>query len=70
MRPLAASVGDNERDLALARAGYLVRRCSGEALRDEQALAREIRAILRERLPPIADARPVAGDCWQVANDL
>ncbi len=42
---------DNERDLALARAGYLVRRCSGEALRDEQAVASEIPAILRERLP-------------------
>jgi very-short-patch-repair endonuclease len=42
---------DNARDVALARAGQLVRRYSGEALRDEQVVAMEILEILRERLP-------------------
>lgn len=42
---------DNARDVALARVGQLVRRYSGEALRDERAVASEILEILRERLP-------------------
>ncbi len=41
---------DNQRDVALARAGFLVRRYSGEALADERAVGREIREILEERL--------------------
>lgn len=41
---------DNERDVTLARAGYLVRRYSEEVLGDERSLAAEIRDILRERL--------------------
>lgn len=41
---------DNERDARLSRAGYLVRRYSGEALADELAIAREILEIVRERL--------------------
>lgn len=44
---------DNERDANLGRAGFLVRRYSGEALEDEDAVAGEIHAILRERLPPV-----------------
>ena len=42
---------DNARDIELARAGYLVRRYSEEALNDEQAVSAEIIDILRERLP-------------------
>ena len=42
---------DNARDIELARAGYLVRRYSEEALSDEQAVSAEIIDILRERLP-------------------
>ena len=42
---------DNARDIKLARAGYLVRRYSEEALSDEQAISAEIIDILRERLP-------------------
>ena len=41
---------DNERDVALARAGHLVRRYTAAALRDEDAVAAEILEILRERL--------------------
>ncbi len=41
---------DNARDIALARAGYLVRRYSWTALDDREAVAAEIAAILRERL--------------------
>lgn len=40
---------DNERDLRLSRAGYLVRRYSSAVLTDEVAIAREIVAILTER---------------------
>ncbi|MEZ5073957.1 MAG: type IV toxin-antitoxin system AbiEi family antitoxin domain-containing protein [Solirubrobacterales bacterium] len=40
---------DNERDAALARAGYLVRRYSWRALADGAAVAAEIAAILAER---------------------
>lgn len=42
---------DNARDITLARAGYLVRRYSEEALNDERAIAAEIVDILGERLP-------------------
>jgi very-short-patch-repair endonuclease len=41
---------DNARDIALARAGYLVRRYSWAALGDGAAVASEIAAILGERL--------------------
>ena len=41
---------DNARDVALARAGNLVRRYTDQALRDEEAVAAEILGILRERL--------------------
>lgn len=41
---------DNERDIALARAGYLVRRYSWAAASDRAAVSAEIAAILRERL--------------------
>lgn len=47
---------DNERDLALQRAGYLVRRYSEPALADPAAIASELRAILLERLPPLRAA--------------
>jgi len=40
---------DNERDAMLARAGYLIRRYSSEALADRRAVALEVLAILRER---------------------
>ncbi len=44
---------DNERDIELGRAGYLVRRYSSSAMSRGEAVAREIVAILRERrLPP------------------
>ena len=45
---------DNARDVQHGRAGYLVRRYSGEALADEAAVAGEILVIIRERLgrPP------------------
>ncbi|GIK78557.1 MAG: DUF559 domain-containing protein [Thermoleophilia bacterium] len=42
---------DNARDIALARAGHLVRRYGAGALRDERAIAAEILEILHERLP-------------------
>lgn len=42
---------DNERDIAVLRAGELVRRYGEGALADEAAVAREIREILTERLP-------------------
>jgi very-short-patch-repair endonuclease len=42
---------DNERDLALQRAGYLVRRYTEQALSDGDAVASELLALLRERLP-------------------
>ena len=45
---------DNARDLALQRAGYLVRRYGELALADEHAIAMEIRSILTERLSAIA----------------
>ena len=37
---------DNERDVALARAGYLIRRYSSAALEDEAAVAAEVLSIL------------------------
>lgn len=40
---------DNARDIALGRAGYLVRRYSWRAMNDETAVAREVREILEER---------------------
>jgi very-short-patch-repair endonuclease len=42
---------DNERDMALQLAGYLVRRYSWEALRDERTVAEELLELLRRRLP-------------------
>ena len=48
---------DNARDLALQRAGYLVRRYGELALADERAIAEEIREILAERLPAVTAAR-------------
>lgn len=45
---------DNERDAALGRAGYLVRRYSSIALADEEAVAAEVLAILAERLARFA----------------
>ena len=42
---------DNARDIALGRAGYLVRRYSSRAMGDEAAVAAEVLAILAERLP-------------------
>ena len=47
---------DNARDVLHGRAGYLVRRYSGEALADEAAVAAEILEILRERLPAATSA--------------
>ncbi len=41
---------DNERDIALARAGYLVRRYSSRAMGRGRDVATEVRAILAERL--------------------
>ena len=43
---------DNDRDIALGRAGYLVRRYSSPAMADEESVAAEVLAILRERLAP------------------
>jgi len=43
---------DNERDIAVLRAGELVRRYGEAPLADEAAVGREIREILEERLPP------------------
>ena len=40
---------DNERDIALGRAGYLVRRFHSGAARDRGAVADELASILRER---------------------
>ena len=40
---------DNERDAVLARAGYLVRRYSWNALADRRRVASELAAIIRER---------------------
>ena len=40
---------DNDRDIALARAGYLVRRYSSGAMGDEAGVAAEVLSILRER---------------------
>jgi len=42
---------DNERDVALARAGYLVRRYSYPAMLRRRDVAAEVLAILRERIP-------------------
>ncbi len=42
---------DNERDAALGRAGYLVRRYSSRAMRREVAVAEEVRSTLAERKP-------------------
>jgi len=42
---------DNERDVALARAGYLVRRYSEAALGSADEVASEVLAILSERCP-------------------
>jgi very-short-patch-repair endonuclease/predicted transcriptional regulator of viral defense system len=47
---------DNERDVALARAGILVRRYTFEALKDRDAVGREIHEILVERLQPSSGA--------------
>jgi very-short-patch-repair endonuclease len=41
---------DNERDIALARGGYIVRRYGWAALGDRTAVAAEIRAIIAERV--------------------
>lgn len=41
---------DNERDVALGRAGYLVRRYSGRAMARSDEVAAELAAILAERL--------------------
>ena len=41
---------DNDRDFALARAGYLVRRCGWAELTGRGAIAAEIASILAERL--------------------
>lgn len=43
---------DNARDIALARAGYLIRRYSSRAMNDEDAVAAEVLAILIERGSP------------------
>lgn len=43
---------DNRRDVALARAGIIVRRYTFAALKDRNAVGREIREVLVERLPP------------------
>ncbi|MFN8150469.1 MAG: type IV toxin-antitoxin system AbiEi family antitoxin domain-containing protein [Solirubrobacterales bacterium] len=43
---------DNARDIAVLRAGELVRRYGEGPLQDEAAVASEIREILLERLPP------------------
>lgn len=66
---------DNARDVLHGRAGYLVRRYSGEALEDEGAVAAEILEILRERLGDAATQRPDRtrpihdAKCgWQAAN--
>ncbi|MBA2524017.1 MAG: DUF559 domain-containing protein [Solirubrobacterales bacterium] len=40
---------DNEQDVALARAGYLIRRYSSRAMADAAAVAGEVRDIIRER---------------------
>jgi very-short-patch-repair endonuclease len=40
---------DNQRDITLARAGYLVRRYSSRAMGDERAVATEVLEILAER---------------------
>ncbi len=42
---------DNERDVQLGRAGYLIRRYSEAALSDLGAVAGEVAAILKERVP-------------------
>ena len=47
---------DNTRDVALGRAGYLVRRYSSRAIDRESAVAREVRSILTERQPPAGGA--------------
>ncbi len=41
---------DNERDIVLARAGYLVRRYSHRAMSRERAVAAEVLEILEERI--------------------
>lgn len=41
---------DNARDIALARAGYLVRRYSYRGMQDRQSVAEEVLAILGERM--------------------
>lgn len=43
---------DNARDVAVSRAGQLVRRYGEEPLRDEEGVGAEILEILLERLPP------------------
>ncbi len=43
---------DNERDLTLGRAGYLVRRYDWQALGDREAVAAEVIDVLRERSEP------------------
>ena len=40
---------DNERDIGLGRAGFLIRRYDWAALDDRRAVAAEIASILRER---------------------
>jgi hypothetical protein len=42
---------DNDRDIALARAGYLVRRYSYRAMLRRREVAAEVLTILRERIP-------------------
>ena len=43
---------DNDRDIALGRAGYLVRRYSYLAMTRAEEVAGEVRGILEERLGP------------------
>jgi very-short-patch-repair endonuclease len=52
---------DNARDIALGRAGYLVRRYSSGAMGSGEAVARDVLAILAEPLHgnwPLTSARP------------
>jgi hypothetical protein len=53
---------DNDRDAALGRAGYFVRRYSAAAMSRSAAVAAEISAILGERLPAqhVSRSRPFA----------
>lgn len=50
---------DNERDIALGRAGYLLRRYSSRAMGREREVAEEVRAILIERAAPPPGRRSI-----------